>query len=83
MSVIAKFMCTKIVAHAAGHHEIELHAVKGGAGEDAENERFWKATPAGKVELTIDAEGAAKQFEPGAHYFLTFEKAAPPATTEE
>lgn len=40
-----------------------------------ENNKFWRATPSGKVELGCINLEAAQQFELGKEYYLTFEAA--------
>ena len=40
-----------------------------------ENERFTKATPSGKMEMTIDNPDALEFFEPNQMYYADFSKA--------
>ena len=68
MPVRAKFRCDSITKTEHGT-SIKLYPVTSGSDE---NEKFYKYTPAGSVELsTINAE-AAKQFVPGAEYYVDF-----------
>jgi hypothetical protein len=51
-----------------------------------ENNRFWQATPSGKLEITIsgscgDLDGALELFKPGSYHYLDI-KSVPPALTE-
>jgi hypothetical protein len=40
----------------------------------SENYRFTKATPSGRVELTVTNPAALEQFQPGDEFYATFEK---------
>lgn len=42
---------------------------------ESENGKYWQATPSGSIELGTINEDAAKQFEVGKDYYITFEKA--------
>ncbi len=42
-----------------------------------ENKRFWEATPAGKIEMSISNRPAADVFELGEEYYVDFTKAPP------
>jgi hypothetical protein len=42
-----------------------------------ENQKFYEATPSGSLELGVLNEDAAKFFELGKEYYLTFDKAEP------
>lgn len=74
MSVIAKFRCDSVTDF-GGRKNVVLHPVYEGSLPDDENTRFNRASPSGKLELTIDNPAAAIQFEPCAEYYLEFTKA--------
>jgi hypothetical protein len=42
---------------------------------DHPNYEFWKATPTGSMEMTINNPSAFDAFVPGGKYLLTFERA--------
>lgn len=69
--VRAKFRCASVTKDEYGDELVVLRPVLGGA----DNAEWSKATPAGKVELTVTADGARGKFEPGRDYVLTFEPA--------
>ncbi|MDB6061578.1 MAG: hypothetical protein JWM78_1681 [Verrucomicrobiaceae bacterium] len=71
MTTRAKFKCRAINPSADGF-EIDLYAVTGGS---AENEEFFKYTPAGSIKLGIVSADIATQFEPGQSYFVDFTNA--------
>lgn len=77
MSVLAKFTCTQVINPPAGEesHVIRLQPVIGyDEYGNSENTDFWKYTPAGNIELYTCNEQAAKQFEEGKEYYVTFEE---------
>lgn len=53
-------------------YKIEGHAVYTGS---EENNKFFNATPYGKLELGVLNKAAADQIEPGNDYYITIEKA--------
>jgi hypothetical protein len=71
MSVKAKFLCTLKQTNSAGETRVGFTAVYS-SDPNSENARYWKATPAGSVDLQILNEAAAEQFEQGKEYFLEF-----------
>lgn len=54
-------------------------ADKDGSNVAKENHIFSKATPSGKLEMTITNEGAAAFFKPGMCFYLDFSEAGLPA----
>lgn len=70
MAVIAKFKCASVSKTENGA-DIQLYPVVSGS---EENERFYKATPAGQLHLSTVNSEAAAYFEPGFEYLLTFKK---------
>lgn len=74
MKVRAKFLCTSIRHLYTGANSdrpaiVELSAVWG---DGKGNESWSKATPQGKVEMTITNPGAIDAFELGKSYFMDF-----------
>lgn len=71
MAVRAKFTCTSKVTQEwrGGDKTVTVHfmPVMGGS---PENEAFFKATPAGGLELGGLKQEVADQFEPGKDYYL-------------
>lgn len=67
MSVMAKMRCD---SNEAGN--VILRPVVGGSNE---NDQYYKYTPGGECRLSILNEAAAKQFEVGKEYYVTFEQA--------
>lgn len=53
-------------------YDITLNPVVSGS---EENQRFYAATPNGEIKLITVNESAANTFEPGAEYYVNFEKA--------
>lgn len=80
-SVRAKFCVTEVQRVNWGERygdlrQIILHPVGGAAGgESAENQAFYAATPGGSIVLGVLNAAAAAQFEPGAEFYVTFERA--------
>jgi len=75
MSVRAKFRCVEVHRQYAGQEttpvtRVKLQAVT--ASEAGENAIFGKATPFGNVEMGLQTEEAADQFEVGSVYYLDF-----------
>ncbi len=52
--------------------EVVLYPVTGGSDE---NQKYYKYTPGGECRLSILNEAAARQFEVGKEYYVTFEQA--------
>ena len=70
MSVRAKFCCRdKSKDEHNDYHNIVLEAVTDGSDE---NKSFWKHTPSGRLEMSIDNPAAVEQFEVGKEYYLDF-----------
>lgn len=78
MGVVAKFNVAS-VKQMVGRSVVEMSPVSPSADDDRitreENEKFWQATPNGRIELHIDNPAAAEQFQAGDPYYVTFEPA--------
>ena len=80
-----KFRCQSVQEHTdqqGGEVEptkyseyVTLFPVTGHAGESAENKTFWKATPSGKLELSVDNPEAWGHFQEGGEYFIDITRA--------
>lgn len=71
--VRAKFYVYSLRQFAStGQVAVELWPVTDGS---EENKNFWKYTPAGKIEMTIDNPEAVKQLELGKEFYVDFTKA--------
>lgn len=71
MSVRAKFKVTAVTQTESGN-TVQLNPVTTGS---EENKKFFRYTPAGRIELSIMNDEAAKQFEVGKEYYIDFTKA--------
>lgn len=72
MTVRAKFTVQSIARTTWGH-QIKLQPVTSGSDED---KAFWKATPAGSIELTTVNDAAMEAFgNPGDAFYVDFTKA--------
>lgn len=69
MRVRAKFCVVQKTQYSNNNGQVVLQAVTGGS---EENKSFWKYTPGGKVEMTIDNEAAFDAFEIGKEYYVDF-----------
>lgn len=68
----AKFTCQQnILNHETQIAEIILHPVTSNPPTE-ENLVFWKATPAGRIELQITNPEASAQFTVGSDYYVDF-----------
>jgi hypothetical protein len=67
-SIRAKFKCES-VTHGVEFSGVTLVPVTSGS---QENERFYKWTPGGKVELTVVKRDTAAAFQPGEDYYIDF-----------
>ncbi|MBB6451968.1 hypothetical protein HNQ94_000389 [Salirhabdus euzebyi] len=70
--VRAKFKVESKTERAGGGGNVELNPVTGGS---AENEEFWKYTPAGSINMYIDNVNALEKFEVGKEYYVDFTEA--------
>lgn len=70
MAVRAKFKVDSVTHHESGN-SVKLVPVVGGS---EENERFFNYTPWGAIEIGTVNEEAAKQFSPGAEFYVNFTK---------
>lgn len=68
-TVIAKFKVFSVTEFEGTAKAVILNPVAGGS---EENKAFWKYTPSGKLEMTIDNPDATKHFKPGAECFIEF-----------
>jgi hypothetical protein len=84
MAVVAKFRVTEVVnreSYVEGkvNATIDLMAEHPSDDDDQvtrdENEKFWDATPQGKISMTIQNPLAAEQLQPGNRFYVTFERA--------
>ena len=64
MSVRAKFKCTNKEGN-----QLRLEVVISGS---EENKEFWKYTPAGQIQMSVDNEKTQEQFEVGKEYYVDF-----------
>lgn len=76
MATRAKFKCNGITSHDWGV-SLDLSPVMpaykdGKVDPDDENSKFFKASPSGKIELSVVNPEAAAQFEVGKEYFVDF-----------
>ena len=71
MTVRAKFKVESITSTENGA-SIELRPVISGS---EENEKFFKWTPGGSIQMSTINEAAAEQFKPGAEFYVDFIKA--------
>lgn len=62
--VRAKFKCTQKEGN-----QLKLEVIYSGS---EENELFWKYTPAGQIQMSVDNEKAQEQFEVGKEYYVDF-----------
>ena len=71
--VVAKFNVMSFTKFGnGGGGVIKMAPVIGGS---EENEEFWKYTPAGNIEMTLDNDEALKVFENLGEFYVTFKKA--------
>lgn len=70
-ATVAKFHCGTVDEFGPSER-VKLFAVMGGS---AENERFYKASPAGNIELTIDNPNVRGFFVQGQEYYVEIRKA--------
>ena len=78
MKVIAKFRCNSIELYSnepGGNRRVKLTPAYPNKDATEEDKAFWKYTPSGSLEMTIDNPPAADLFEIGGYYYLTFERA--------
>jgi hypothetical protein len=68
MRVRAKMKVVEKTQYQDGH-KVRLHPVTGGS---AENDEFYRYTPAGSVELSTINDSAAASFEVGKAYYVDF-----------
>lgn len=71
MQVRAKFKVDSVLRNMTGA-TIELRPVINGS---VENEKFYKYTPSGHIQLSTVNDEAAAQFEPGDEFYVDFTRA--------
>lgn len=67
--VRAKFKVSSITKYEGDCLNVKLQPVCTGS---EENKQFWKYTPSGSIELSINNTEASKQFEVGKEYYIDF-----------
>lgn len=85
MSVTAKFKVNTVTRSQhwiMGNPEVQTILLIPVTGGSKENERFWAATPGGKVELAVINKEAGEFFELGEEYYIEFKKAEKPQNTQ-
>lgn len=70
--VRAKFRCETVQPSDNGSQTIMLVPVGHGGNPNPENEKFFKSTPHGQINLSLVHPDAAKEFRPGVEYFIDF-----------
>lgn len=75
MSVVAR-METSTVTTSKWGSSVKLQVVSPTEGDPdyEELKSFFAATPSGSLEMTIDNAFAAEQFQPGDHFYVTFDR---------
>ena len=69
MTVRAKFKVQELITREGGHGSVKLSPVMGGS---PENDKFFKWTPGGCIDIgTVNPEALA-QFIPGAQFYVDF-----------
>ena len=71
-TIRAKFHCSQVAKTNWKAEIAELHAVTAGDKEESENTYFNKATPGGKLSITIDNPNAQGFLKPGSEYYIDF-----------
>lgn len=76
--IIAKFIVAQVSHFNGGGSQVIMTPVIPAFGDkESENAKFWKATPAGKLELYIDTPMATESFQVGQEMYLDFTTAEP------
>lgn len=70
--MVAKFKCTEVARTEGGGIRIQMVPVVSGS---PENERFFRLTPYGKLEIGTINPSVEKHFEPGKMYFIDITEA--------
>ena len=70
-ATVAKFHCSTVDEFGPSQR-VKLFSVMGGSDE---NERFYKASPSGNIELTIDNPAVHGFFAEGEQYYVEIPKA--------
>lgn len=74
-AVIAKFVCYEIEKYGVSEQTKLTAVFEPTPGGSEENRRFYTASPAGQLSLTVDNPNVHGFFEKGEHYYLTISKA--------
>lgn len=69
--VRAKFKVQSVTQYEGDSVKVELWPVTTGS---EENKTFWRYTPSGKLEMTINNSVASDEFKAGAEFYLDFTK---------
>lgn len=72
MSVRAKFKVVSITEQEGGLRSVTLQPVVGGS---PENEKFFKYTPSGQIQIGVMNPDAAQHFVPGKVFYVDFTEA--------
>jgi S-adenosylmethionine hydrolase len=64
-----KFRCIEVTKTSYGTERVKLAPVYG---DSDENKKFWKATPTGAIDLSIDNGDAHNQFQICREYYVDF-----------
>lgn len=79
MPVVAKFKVNSVESFEHGYVNVKMSPVCPPEDDtkvtSAENGSFWRATPNGKLEMTVNNPLAVERLQPGQSYYLTFERA--------
>lgn len=78
MGVVAKFRVTSTEAFEYGGTKVKMQPVSDQGDPKVtskEDGSFFEATPSGLLEMQVNNEAAAEQFQPGDRFYLTFERA--------
>lgn len=70
MNVLAKFRVDSVTDFGGDSKSVKLSAVTSGS---EENKAFWKWTPTGSIEMTINNPPAANAFKPGKEVLVEFQ----------
>lgn len=77
--MVAKFKCTEVAKTEGGGIRIQMTPVVGGS---PENDKFFKFTPYGKLEIGTINPNLEGRFEPGKLYFVDITEAGPDVKPE-
>lgn len=72
MTVRAKFKVVSVTESEGGMKTVRMHPVTSGS---PENEKFYKWTPGGSIDLSTISPEAGAQFAPGKQFYVDFSPA--------